>query len=108
MAEASETAQISTSPVDEKKEEEGERDAWGAKTEYMLALIGYAVGIGNIWRFPYLCHRYGGATQIFYSLGIAFGSVVAYSSYNKKNNNCLLGKHRNRPTQVNSQSELII
>jgi len=30
------------------------------------------------------------ATQIFYSLGIAFGSVVAYSSYNKKNNNCLL------------------
>ena len=36
------------------------RDSWGAKTEYMLALIGYAVGIGNLWRFPYLCHRYGG------------------------------------------------
>ena len=59
MADASDTAQVSVSPV-EKKEEEGERDAWGAKTEYMLALIGYAVGIGNIWRFPYLCHRYGG------------------------------------------------
>ncbi|KAL5271645.1 hypothetical protein ACHWQZ_G002051 [Mnemiopsis leidyi] len=39
-----------------------ERDAWGAKTEYMLALIGYAVGIGNLWRFPYLCHRYGGGS----------------------------------------------
>ena len=56
MAEPSE-AQVTTAP--EKKDEE-ERDAWGAKTEYMLALIGYAVGIGNIWRFPYLCHRYGG------------------------------------------------
>ena len=43
---------------DQPKDEE--RDAWGRKTEYMLALIGYAVGIGNIWRFPYLCHRYGG------------------------------------------------
>lgn len=40
--------------------ESEERDSWGAKTEYMLALIGYAVGIGNLWRFPYLCHRYGG------------------------------------------------
>jgi len=43
-------------------DKEVERDAWGAKTEYMLALIGYAVGIGNIWRFPYLCHRYGGGS----------------------------------------------
>ena len=47
-----------------KSEEEKGRDAWGAKAEYMLALIGYAVGIGNIWRFPYLCHRYGGGTII--------------------------------------------
>lgn len=39
-----------------------ERDSWGDKTEYMLALIGYAVGIGNLWRFPYLCHRYGGGS----------------------------------------------
>lgn len=37
-----------------------ERDGWGSKVEYLLATIGFAVGFGNVWRFPYLCHQYGG------------------------------------------------
>ena len=37
-----------------------ERDAWGNKAEFMLATIGLAVGLGNIWRFPYLCQKNGG------------------------------------------------
>ncbi|XP_065058628.1 sodium-dependent neutral amino acid transporter B(0)AT1-like [Rhopilema esculentum] len=36
------------------------RDAWGNKAEFMLATIGLAVGLGNIWRFPYLCQKNGG------------------------------------------------
>ncbi|XP_057684124.1 sodium-dependent neutral amino acid transporter B(0)AT3-like isoform X2 [Corythoichthys intestinalis] len=33
---------------------------WKNKVEYMLTSIGFAVGIGNVWRFPFLCQTYGG------------------------------------------------
>jgi hypothetical protein len=39
---------------------ERERVVWDNKAQYILSLIGYAVGVGNVWRFPYLCHKYGG------------------------------------------------
>lgn len=46
--------------VDTEEEEEGGRHTWSKKTEYILAAIGYCVGLGNIWRFPYVCMRNGG------------------------------------------------
>ncbi|XP_067097912.1 sodium- and chloride-dependent GABA transporter 3-like [Osmerus mordax] len=50
------------------REEEGqaedsiveERDQWGSKTEYILTSAGTIVGLGNVWRFPYLCYKNGG------------------------------------------------
>ena len=42
----------------EPKEEEEE--AWGNKAQFILACIGLAVGLGNVWRFPYLLHKNGG------------------------------------------------
>ncbi|XP_006635714.1 sodium-dependent neutral amino acid transporter B(0)AT1 [Lepisosteus oculatus] len=42
------------------KEEADERPKWDNKAQYMLTCIGFCVGLGNVWRFPYLCQSHGG------------------------------------------------
>ena len=44
------------------KTNETKRGEWSNQFEFILATMGFAVGLGNIWRFPYLVYKNGGGT----------------------------------------------
>ncbi|RXN32427.1 sodium- and chloride-dependent GABA transporter ine-like protein [Labeo rohita] len=74
------------------KEEEAGRPTWSRQTEFTLAGIGCAVGLGNVWRFPYLCYRSGGGVGMatvaisfimctYYNIIITWALYYMFSSF---------------------------
>ena len=42
-----------------------EREKFGSRLGFILVSAGCAIGLGNVWKFPYMCGEYGGAAFIF-------------------------------------------
>jgi len=56
-----------------------EREQWNSKFEFILSVIGFCVGLGNVWRFPYLCYKNGGgAFLIPYVICALLGGVPMF------------------------------
>ena len=68
-------------PTDQPSHSDKPRSSFSGKMGYVLAVAGSAVGLGNIWRFPYLAAKYGGGIflLVYLVLMLTFGYALIVS-----------------------------
>jgi len=49
-----------------KKKKFREREQWDNKLEFIFSCMAFSIGLGNVWRFPYLCFKNGGGKRLFF------------------------------------------
>lgn len=53
-----------------------ERERFSSKVGFFLSAIGFSIGIGSLWRFPYLVGQYGGGIFLLFYVLITFGIAI--------------------------------
>jgi len=57
-----------------------EREVWSTRFSFIMAVLGFSIGIGNLWRFPYLVGRYGGGVFLaFYLVVVLFLTIPLFA-----------------------------
>ncbi len=77
---------------------EKQRSSFTGKIGFVLAAAGSAVGLGNIWRFPYLAAKYGGGifllTYIILSVTFGFALMIAEIAIGRKTGLSAIGAYQ--------------
>ena len=80
------------------KNENNKRSSFSGKIGFVLSAAGASVGLGNIWRFPYLAAKYGGGIflVIYIILALTFGyaMIVAETSVGRMTGKSPVGAYQ--------------
>ncbi|WP_090161066.1 sodium-dependent transporter [Pseudobutyrivibrio xylanivorans] len=97
--------------------EQENRGSFSGKIGFVLSAAGASVGLGNIWRFPYLCAKYGGGIFliVYVLLALTFGytMIVAETAIGRATNKSPVGafnrlSHNNKLMKIGGWINAII